>query len=130
MELQSSVPISPISSIVSNELYIPPLTSMCQINILNILKEESYHPRIINHLCKYIPGFVMEPILESIIECKAITDVALLAFLVPSRVKLNLLSISTLRNSTLKQIGLNCPNMVWICYSVYHILVCNYIYNE
>ena len=43
-----------------------------------------------------------------------ITDVTLLAFLVPNRHFLKINQAKQIRNSIFKQIGLNCPNLVKI----------------
>ena len=69
--------------------------------------------RLINDLCKSVPDQrLLEPVLERLLERKnAITDQALLAFLVPSRTQLLVQGLQTIRNSTLKMIGYNCPNL-------------------
>jgi len=87
---------------------------LCQQNLFSILKQLKFSSRAINDLCKYVPEFLLEPILEEmlLLEEKVITETALLAFLVPARRKLKLLNYPMLRNSTLKQIGFHCPNMV------------------
>lgn len=93
---------------------IPSLVVLCQRSLFSILKLLHFSSRAINDLCKYVPEFLLEPILEEmlLLDERVITETALLAFLIPARRKLHLLNYPTLRNSTLKQIGLHCPNMV------------------
>jgi anti-anti-sigma regulatory factor len=93
---------------------IPSLVVLCQRNLFAILRQLKFSARAINHLCKHVPEFLLEPILEEmlLLDERVITETALLAFLVPARRKLHLLNYPTLRNSTLKQIGFHCPNML------------------
>ena len=90
------------------------LSTLCQQSLIQILKGDNYDPRQINDLCKYVPDYLLEPILEHILEEKVVTDIALLAFLVPSRVSLKLINAVCIRNSTIKQISFNCPNLVCV----------------
>lgn len=84
------------------------------MQLISTLEEHSFHPRMINDLCKQIPDFLLEPVLTTLLEKKVITDTALVAFLVPSRLKLSLSGAVQIRNSTLKQIGMNCPNLKFL----------------
>ena len=90
----------------------PLLSSLCQNSLIEILKADNYNPRQINDLCKYVPEYLLEPILEHILEEKVVTDIALLAFLVPSRISLKLINAVSIRNSIIKQISFNCPFLV------------------
>ena len=94
-----------------------PVLSLRDISLhrlMDILEGGNMHPQMINDLCKYLAAcpHLLEPIFEFILKKKAVTDVALLAFLVPDRLHLNIRGVSSIRNSTLKMIGGNCPNMV------------------
>lgn len=93
---------------------VPSLTSMSLDTILTLVQMHKYHPQVINDLCRYLQGaqHLLNPILESLIQKKVITDVALVAFLVPDRYYLTLASCSHIKKSTLKQIGYNCPHLV------------------
>jgi hypothetical protein len=87
---------------------------------MRILEEGEMYVQMINELCKYLQGcpHLLEPILQFLLSRKAVTDVALLAFLVPDRLHLSITGVSSIRNSTLKMIGGNCPNMVRKCNNV------------
>jgi hypothetical protein len=93
---------------------VPSLTCICLQKILNIVQAHKYHPQVINDICKYLQGaqHLLNPILEFLIEKEVITDVALTAFLIPDRVRLNLTNCIHIKKSTLKQIGYNCPNLL------------------
>jgi bacterioferritin-associated ferredoxin len=90
---------------------IPTLTSLCQQKLLDFLELKDFHPKLINDLCKKLPSSLLEFILGTLLERQAITDVALNLFLVPDRTKLMMRGAVSIRNATLKQIGLNCPNL-------------------
>lgn len=89
------------------------LVGLCQSKILTILEVNQYSPKLINDLCRVIPMHLLDPILSSLVNRnpKLITDSALLAFLVPNRISLDLRRSIHLRNSTLKQIGYNCREL-------------------
>lgn len=88
------------------------LVEICQQSILRTLEESNFHGKVIKDVCKYVPDHLLEPIVEILLEKGAITDAALLAFLVPSRRKVCIRQALKIRNSVLKQIGMNCPNLV------------------
>ena len=89
---------------------IPSLEKLCQ----EVLADEAakYGSKKINELCKRIPSHLLEPILSSLLERNQVTDVALNMFLVPSRMNLVMIGFTKIKNSTLKQIGYSCPNLV------------------
>lgn len=93
---------------------IPSLQSICQAQIIKILEQREFDGRLVNDLCRYVPDILLEPIFSVLSEKGVVTDTALLAFLVPSRLALRIQQARTIRNSTFKQIGLNCPNLVRI----------------
>lgn len=94
--------------------HVPSLSSFCLDALLRIVEANHFHPQTINDICKYLQGaqHLLNPILEFLIERKAITDVALSVFLIPDRVHLNLTNCLHIKKSTLKQIGLNCPHLL------------------
>jgi len=78
-------------------------------------KSSSVRNRLIHDLCRYLPEHLLEPIvtvLLSMLERGLITDVILLAFLVPQRRFLKLNQAVKIRKSIFRQIGLNCPNLI------------------
>ena len=91
---------------------IPSLQSICQNEIIKVLEQREFDGRLVNDLCKYVPDVLLEPIFSVLSEKGVVTDTALLAFLVPSRLALRVHQARSIRNSTFKQIGLNCPNLV------------------
>lgn len=93
------------------------LTVLCQRALLNYLEVNDYHSRLINDLCKRVPSPLLEFLLESLLQEKRITDVALSFFLIPDRLQLSMCGSVGIRNATLKQIGFNCPNLVIIILS-------------
>ena len=90
------------------------LRGRCIDAILRHLKEGGFDPQDINDLCRNLSPFqhILNPILEALIVMKGVTDVALLAFLIPERLTLSLQDLSFLKNSTLKMIGYNCVELV------------------
>lgn len=90
------------------------LERQCQDVLIRALArtEPQFHARKINDLCKRLPGHLLEPILASLLDQNHITDVALSMFLVPERLHLNMNGIVQIKNSTFKQIGYSCPNLV------------------
>lgn len=94
---------------------VPSLTSICQSQIIKILEQSEFHGRLVNDLCKHVPDILLEPIFRVLLENGAITDTALLAYLLPNRITLKINQARNIRNSTFKQIGLNCPNLVSSC---------------
>lgn len=88
------------------------LQSICQAQIIKVLEQRDFDARLINDLCKYVPEILLEPIFNVILEKGVITDTALMAFLVPTRLTLRIHSARSIRNNTFKQIGFNCPNLV------------------
>ena len=101
---------------------IPTLQSICQAEIIKVLEHREFDGRLVNDLCKYVPDFLLEPIFTVLSQKGVVTDTALLAFLVPSRISLFIHQARSIRNSTFKQIGLNCPNLVRN-FIVYYILL-------
>lgn len=93
---------------------IPSLTTICQGKIMELLEQERFHGRLVNDLCKYVPDYLLEPIFRVLLERGVVTDTALLAYLVPSRLSLKINQARSIRNSTFRQIGLNCPDLVSI----------------
>jgi hypothetical protein len=91
---------------------IASLQSICQAQIIKVLEQRQFDGRLVNDLCKFVPDILLEPIFSVVLEKGVITDTALLAFLVPSRLTLKIHSARSIRNSTFKQIGLNCPDLV------------------
>jgi hypothetical protein len=79
-----------------------------------MIEISNYSSRLINDLCKHTPMHLLDPLLAVIVSRypQALTDSALLAFLVPSRTRLALPNAVHLRNSTLKQIAYNCRDLV------------------
>jgi hypothetical protein len=91
---------------------VRPLKSLCQSKLLEILEKNNFHPRLINDLFKLVRDhLLLEPVLERLLTKNVMTDVTLIAFLVPSRMQLHMLGCVQIKNSTLKQIGYNCPNL-------------------
>lgn len=78
-------------------------------------------PRLINDLCKTLPEPATEPFLQLLLRDGLVTDVALLSFLMPYRTSLTLTGMCQLRNSTLKQLGYSCPNLVRSLYILVQI---------
>lgn len=97
----------------SKQAKIPDLKTLCQLKIIKIIEKNNFHPRLINDFLKAIPDHsLVEPVLERLIEKKCVTDSALIAFLVPSRTQLIMTGVTGIRNSILRQIGYNCPNLI------------------
>lgn len=94
----------------ADETGIATLEKLCQ----RVLADEAvkHGSKKINELCKRIPSHLLESILESLLDRNQVTDVALNMFLVPSRTKLVMNGFCKIKNSTLKQIGYSCPNLV------------------
>jgi hypothetical protein len=99
---------------------IPTLVETCIQNILLILEEMNHHPQAINDLCRSLSccQHLLNPILQALIDKKVVTDVSLIAFLVPDRRCLDVAGVNHVKNSTLKLIGFHCPNMVWFDSSI------------
>ncbi len=91
---------------------IPSLTSICQSKIMELLEQSEFHGRLVNDLCRYVPDLLLEPIFRVLLEKGVVTDTALLAYLVPNRLSLKINQARSIRNSTFRQIGLNCPHLV------------------
>lgn len=89
------------------------LVGLCQLRVLELLAESNYSSRLINDLCRALPMHLLDPVLAALVDDNpaALTDSALLAFLVPHRVTLNLHKCNAIRNSTLKQIAYNCKDL-------------------
>jgi hypothetical protein len=104
---------------------IASLQSICQAQIIKVLEQRQFDGRLVNDLCKFVPDILLEPIFSVVLEKGVITDTALLAFLVPSRLTLKIHSARSIRNSTFKQIGLNCPDLVrYFCVVGVAVCVC------
>ncbi len=88
------------------------LTSVCQEVIVKILENNLNCGRTISDLCKYVPDYLLQPIFESLLNSGSVSETALLAYLVPDRLQLEMHGAVKIRNSVFKQIGYNCPNMV------------------
>lgn len=91
---------------------VPSLTSICQAKVFQVLEETNFNTKLINEICKYVPNDLLDPIFEMLLERRAVTDVALVAFLVPSRYSLKINQALNIRNSVFKQIGVNCPFLI------------------
>jgi hypothetical protein len=93
---------------------VPSLVNICLEKLIDLLELTDFHPHQINELCKVLSDFqhLLDPILVQLLNRKAITDVALLAFLVPDRLQLVCPEVIKIKNSTFKMIGYNCPNLV------------------
>ena len=91
---------------------IPTLTTICQGKIMDLLEQSEFHGRLVNDLCRYVPDYLLEPIFRVLLEKGVVTDTALLAYLDPSRLSLKINQARSIRNSTFRQIGMNCPNLV------------------
>jgi hypothetical protein len=106
--------LSPPLFLPSSSNQIPSLINLCIDKLIQILESSNYHPQQINELCKILSPFqhLLDPILVQLLQKKAITDVALIAFLVPDRHQLVCPEVVHIKNSTLKMIGYNCPNLV------------------
>lgn len=91
---------------------IAPLSILCQNVILETLERNNFHPKLINDLCRRIPHYLLEGVFNELLERRALTDVALVAFLVPGRTDLKMKGSVQIRNATFKQISYNCPNLV------------------
>lgn len=91
---------------------IPSLTTICQGKIMELLEQSEFHGRLVNDLCRYVPDYLLEPIFRVLLEKGVVTDTALLAYLVPNRLSLKINQARSIRNSTFRQIGMNCPNLV------------------
>ena len=127
----------------ANQTGIATLEKLCQ----QVLADEAvkHGSKKINELCKRIPSHLLESILESLLDRNQVTDVALNMFLVPSRTKLVMNGFCKIKNSTLKQIGYSCPNLVsfsssrcyrsrctnfrnWLVFLFDFLLSCRWIY--
>ena len=93
---------------------VPSLKYLCQDVIINFIEKNNYHPRLINDVCKRVPHLLLERIFKILLERNVMTDVALLAFLIPDRTVLRVNFAIHIRNSTFKQISYNCPCLVII----------------
>ena len=93
---------------------IPSLKHLCQDVIINFIEKNNYHPRLINDVCKRVPHPLLERVFQILLERNVMTDVALLAFLIPDRTQLKVCNAIHIRNSTFKQISYNCPHLVII----------------
>jgi len=99
---------------------IPTLTELAIDKLKHLLGANRLQPKLINDVCKILPDHLLEPILEYLLNEKFITDVALIQFLVPSRTRLHMPGATNIMNSTIKQIGYNCPYLVKLM-PFYHI---------
>ena len=91
---------------------IPSLTRLCLDKLVLLMETESnFHPKTIKEFCKIIPMSLMIPVFDILQEKGVVTDVILLLSLVPTRTSLSLAASLHIKNSTLKQIGYNCPNL-------------------
>lgn len=90
------------------------LSSICILKLITLLEDCQFHPQAINEICRALSHsqHLLNPLLENLLRKKVITDVALLAFLVPDRHELICPEVINIKNSTLKMIGYNCPNLV------------------
>lgn len=93
---------------------IPSLKAICQKEVLHFVEESGYNARLINDIARRLTllEHLLEPLLAALVRRNAVTDVALLAFLNPSRQALDISGLSGIRNSTLKLIGYNCSNLI------------------
>ena len=91
---------------------VEPLKNLCQDVIITFIEKNNYHPRLINDLCKRVPHRLLERIFQILLERNVMTDVALLAFLIPDRTQLSMSKAVQIRNATFKQIYYNCPQLV------------------
>ena len=96
------------------DISVDRLESICLIRLCQLLEENKFHPKLINDLCKDLPDHHLEPILQYLIEKQVITDVTLMQFLIPSRSRLHMHGIIHIKNYTLKAIGYNCPNLLYL----------------
>ena len=90
---------------------VPSLVQLSMKSIISTLQKYKYSEKLINDVCKQIPDHLLDPILEELQDKRIITDVSLTFFLSPTRWLVSLPAAIQLRNSTLKQIGYNCPNL-------------------
>lgn len=91
---------------------VPSLVEYCQRAILALLQEHKFSGKIVKDLCKYAPDHLLGPIFEKLIEMRSITDMALITYMVPSRLSMRVNHAINIRNSVFKLIGMNCPNLV------------------
>lgn len=91
---------------------VPTLKSLCQNVIIDVMEKHNYHPRLINDICKRVPHTLLERVFQILLERNVITDVALLAFLIPDRTQLNMSKAVQIKKATFKQISYNCPHLV------------------
>lgn len=135
MSISSTLSTTLISPSISNSYYqldllnsnttIPSLLKICIEKVINILEYTNFHPQQINELCKILSNcqHILDPILELLLQKKVMTDVGLIAFLVPERLQLVCPELSCIKNSTFKMIGYNCPNLVSRCLRpIFHYL--------
>ena len=92
----------------------PTLQTLCTDKLLTFLEFHKFHPKLLKDVCKNVPSQLLEPVLEKLLESKKITDVVLLNFLNPGRATLNLQGTVQIRNATYRQIGFNCPNLLFL----------------
>ena len=99
--------------------HIPTLKYLCEDMLLVILEKNNFHSRVINDLCKRVPHPLLERVFSCLLERNVITDVALMAFLIPDRAELSMKKTVQIRNATLKQISFNCPKLVCLVLSYF-----------
>ena len=98
---------------------VPTLSSICQDMIVSVLEESSCCGRTIHDLCRFVPDNLLETIFERLLARGTISETALVAFLVPNRLQLRIISATQIRKSIFKQIGYNCPHLVSVYVSLF-----------
>lgn len=89
------------------------LSTLCLGSIISTIEHHHHFSvKSINELCRICPTYLLDPLLTVLLEKGALTDVALLSFLVPGRIKIEIPGVSNIKNSTFKLIGLNCPSLM------------------
>jgi hypothetical protein len=94
---------------------IPTLTRLSLCQIADLIMAEGNVQKAIKEFCRVVPSHLLVPMFDILQEKGiVINDVTLLLSLVPNRTKLVLPASLHIRNSTLKQIGTNCPNLRYL----------------
>lgn len=88
------------------------LTQLCVEATIRIIENAKFNHKVIKYYLSVIPEQLRGPIFNILIDKGILTDVTLLLFLIPGRTTLTLSASANIRNSTLKQIAYNCPNMM------------------
>ena len=111
---------------------IPSLCDLCVNEIIRILEESKFCPKLIKECCQRIPDHLAEPIFDVLQSRGLLTNETLQMFLVPFRTKIYLSKHAHLKKSALKQIGYHCRDLVSLdlsdCVQVTNSVVCEILH--